>query len=289
MTPGLLDLSIVTDRLIQQLNDCVSASNLWREGSGTQFDINYTGLAPDAARKSAGCQVSLYLFHVAADKFYRNTFPLGGSAQQIPEQPLALSLYYLLTAYSPNSYVEEQQAMSIALKCFHEHPIVSATVPTNREEEFTLTLEPQTVDEIGRVWQSISSPMRLSAIYRASVVFLEPPPPTAPKVVLIKPEPVPILISEPVTAVASFTANAAGRVTIAIADAGFVAGETEVQIRALTLQETTTDPPPPGRFRVVDAATLDLQVPAGTPPGRYLLQVRPATGTPSREIWLDVP
>lgn len=291
MTLGLLDLSIVTDRLIKHLNNCTSASQLWHEDATTKFDITYTGLAPDAARKDAGCRVSVYLFHVAPDKFHRNTFPTGGNAQEIPEQPLALTLYYLLTAYSPTSYIQEQQAMSIALKCFHEHPIVTALVPVDkREEEFTLTIEPQTVDEIGRLWQSISSPMRLSVVYRASVVFIEPPPPKTPQVVRIPPKPKPTPFDKvPGPIEASVTAFPGGRATITITDAGFVAGETQVQIRALLLQPTATDPPEAGRFRVVNATTLDLQVPVDTPPGRYLLHVHPAAGKPTLEIWLDVP
>jgi len=145
-----------------------------------QFAINFTGLAPDAVRDVAGCSLSLYLFHVAPDKFHRNTFPLQdlvghGPSQhlvaprprRIPQQPLALTLYYLLSVHSDN-YIEEQQAMSIALKCFHDRPIVSATItttapPETRTEEFTLTMEPESVDEIGRLWQALSSPLRLSA------------------------------------------------------------------------------------------------------------------------------
>ena len=71
--------------------------------------------------------------------------------------------------------------MSIALKCFHDHPIVTATVSIDgRGEEFTLTMEPQSIDEIGRVWQAAARPLRLSAVYRASVIFLEPHEPTLP-------------------------------------------------------------------------------------------------------------
>ena len=72
--------------------------------------------------------------------------------------------------------------MSGALKWFREHPIVRGTMPIdNRSKEFTVTMELQTVDEIGRLWQAISSPLRLSAVYRASVIFPEPDPPTPPK------------------------------------------------------------------------------------------------------------
>lgn len=184
MAFGFLDLSIVTDRLVALMKSSITSSTLWSEdleGAGPPFGINVTGLAPDAMRKLAGCQVSAYLFHVAADSFWRNTPVSGPRAQTVPSQPLSLDLFYLLTAYSENSYVEEQQAMSVALKCFHENPFVTATVPIDgRQVEFTLTMASESADERSRLWQAITSSLRLSAVYRVAVAFLEPPPPPLP-------------------------------------------------------------------------------------------------------------
>ena len=179
MTLGLLDLSIVTDRLIRLLDAWTVASPLRSEHpTHPPYTIIYTGVGPDAARHAAvsSCQVSVYLFHVAAGPSH--PFPAGSNTQTMPQPPpQSLSLYYLLSAHSANSFPQEQQAMSIALKCFHEQPIVSTVLPVDkREERFTLTIQPQTVDEIGRLWQSIGSPMRLSAVYRVNV-SLEPPLP----------------------------------------------------------------------------------------------------------------
>ena len=166
----LLDLSIVTDRLLKQLADAKAASRLWSE----EPDVTFTGMSPHAARRRSGCQVSVYLFHVTPDTGYRTTRPPE-------EQPLALTLHYLLSAHSEKSYVEEQQAMTIAIDCFHNHPVMTATFPLgNRVAEFTITMEPQTVDEIGRLWQAMATPLRLSAIYRAKVTFVEPEQPPKP-------------------------------------------------------------------------------------------------------------
>src|SRR5512138_464099 len=145
MTYGLLDLSIVTDQLLDQLRRAKNDSRLWDEESPTpptgtatdphapsgdrtpqtEFDIFFTGMPPDAARERADdCTVSLYLFHVAPDKYWTNTFPQDrtidpketakvraeGRPRTIPQQPLALTLHYLLSAHS-KSYIQEQQAM----------------------------------------------------------------------------------------------------------------------------------------------------------------------------------
>jgi hypothetical protein len=180
---GVLDLSIVTDKLIQMLTACRNTSPLWKANGGDAdlFPIAISGSAPETVRDKGGCQLSLYLFHVEQDRYQMNSPVLGKRAQPIPFQPLSLNLYYLLTAFAGDNYVQEQRAMSIAMRCFHENPIVHTTVtlalppPTAVTEEFTLTMAVETGDEMGRLWQAVTSPMRLAAIYRVSVIFVTPP------------------------------------------------------------------------------------------------------------------
>jgi hypothetical protein len=193
MPLGLLDLSTVTDRLIALLNQSLAASRLWGvDGAGNPagppFNIAVSGNPPDVLLEGEGCQLGCYLFHAAADKFQRNApvlpprVPPGGGdplpdgrVPRIPFQPLSLELYYLLSAFSANDYVQEQQAMSVALKCFHENPIVCLTDASDgRDEEFCVTMEVETVDDLGRLWQATTAPVRLSTVYKVSVVFLEP-------------------------------------------------------------------------------------------------------------------
>jgi hypothetical protein len=290
MSVGLLDLSVVTDQLRNHLSACAAVFQPWRDDPTTRFNIDFTGLAPDAARSTSGsgCHVSVYLFHAVSDKFYRNTYPTGGPAQRTKQQPFALKLYYLLTAYSATSYIQEQQAMSIVLKCFHEWPLVA--LPTH---EVTLTIEPQTPDEVGRLWQALASPIRLSAVYCVSVVFLQSPDRAVVKPVLHEPEFVPPhdirpFDSAPGGSGAAFAANAGGRATITIAGPELATGITEVDLRALSLAETTTSPPAPGTFRIVDLHTLDVQVPPTSPAGRYRIEVR-IRNRGRVEVWLDVP
>src|SRR5262249_26505218 len=50
-----------------------------------------------------------------------------------------------------------------------------------------LGMEVESADDLGRLWQAITTSIRLSTIYKVSVVFLEPEPPSppAPKVQLM--------------------------------------------------------------------------------------------------------
>jgi Pvc16 N-terminal domain len=194
MVASVLDLSIITDELLALLTAAFDpTSTIWTThgGSIAPFSAHITGSMPEAVRDSSegDCQLTLYLLHVSQDKFYRNT-PVPGpyppksdnAAQALSLRPLSLDLYYLLTAYAKDKYNLEQQAMGIALRCFHEHAIISSATPNTRH--YTLTMEVETADEMARIWQALSTPLRLSTVYKVSVAFItpsaEPGPPQPP-------------------------------------------------------------------------------------------------------------
>lgn len=191
MAFGTLDLSIATDHLVQILRDCIAASDLWgleppgeglpQGGNPAQpFQINVTGNAPDITVADAqNCELSIYLFHVENNAFLRNSPVIGDPTVPlpVPYQPMAVNLYFLLSAYSKGNYIEEQQAMSVALKCLYEHTLLKDVVLAKDGRPkgyFTLTMETQSSGEIAALWQSFSVPNRLCAIYRMAVVFLQP-------------------------------------------------------------------------------------------------------------------
>lgn len=177
MAIGVLDLSIVTDALIDMLADCRDNSPLWDLDGVERFNIEVSGSSPEEVRNLGDCQLSLYLFHVTEDKFQKNaswTPRAQRVAQMSPVrfQPLSLDLYYLLTAFAQGDYRQEQRAMSIALRCFHDHPIIKAT--TSFPEDLSLTMEVESVDELGKFWQALTISYRMSAIYRVGVTFITP-------------------------------------------------------------------------------------------------------------------
>jgi hypothetical protein len=195
---GVLDLSIVTDLLIQTLTNSWNTSPLWGSlPDESFFTPAISGLTPDAVRTVGGCQVTISLIHVEPNKFNRNFVspppppPPAGKvppprAQLIPYLPLGLDLYYFISAYSDGNYHQEQQAMSVVLRCFHQNPIIRTNVivpgspPESTPEEFTVTMEIETADSISRLWQAITSPFRLSLLYRVAVAFLTPPDAAGP-------------------------------------------------------------------------------------------------------------
>jgi hypothetical protein len=179
------DLSAITDTLIQLVKDSWDSAPLWTElESGSPpgpptptFTPNISGLAPDVLQTEAGSQLSLFLYHVEANNSVESMFwaPQGasGPGQPVRFLPFALNLYYLMSAFSEDNYHQEQQAMSVALRIFHANPIVRG--PTGSPPwELTLTMEHRSYDEMSQLWQATTAPLRMSVVYRAAVVFLDP-------------------------------------------------------------------------------------------------------------------
>jgi hypothetical protein len=71
-------------------------------------------------RQSSGCQMTMYPFHLNAEAATRNTPLTGNVPQPNKSQALGLTLFYLLSAFSRDSSIQEQQALSIAIKALHE-------------------------------------------------------------------------------------------------------------------------------------------------------------------------
>src|SRR6478609_3631130 len=177
------DLSIVTDALRTIIGDALLASPLL---IGPPFTINVTGQHPETPTGLNDCELNLYLFHVSADKFLANSFwsqPAQTAGKQpVAYEPLSLDLWYMLSAQDKTSYAHEQLALGIAMEALHEHATFTFAAPTPppnsvTPSEATLTLESTTFDEMSRLWQALGVPLRTTAQYRVSVVFLTPDQP----------------------------------------------------------------------------------------------------------------
>jgi len=179
----ILDLSAVTDSLLDLVKNNWAAAPIWAELGlgGPSFTPNFTGLAPDAIRDGGGPQLSLFLYHVESDNAQESTFwtsqMVRSPGQPVRYLPLALDLYYLLNAFSDGSYSDEQQAMSVAMRIFHANAAVRSDTTPTPAWSLTLTMEHRSYDELSRLWQATTVPLRLGAVYRAAVVFLTPDEP----------------------------------------------------------------------------------------------------------------
>jgi Pvc16 N-terminal domain len=132
--------------------------------------------------------VGFYLFHVQENNYYKNYPAPGKDSPPVNFTPMALNLFYQLSANSEAHEKEdtynEQRWMSTAMKALHDHSNIRKTIssddfPTGKDIDIKITLQTLTPSESVQYWAAAESPVRLSAYYEVSVVFLEPEKPTS--------------------------------------------------------------------------------------------------------------
>ena len=178
---ALLDLADVSRSLVTLIQQAFAVSPAWTLPPPT--------VLPEPPNRFAGEGIGFYLYHIQENPSYRN-FPAPGKDQPaVRYSPMALSLYYQLSA---NSIIDdgtgaynEQLMMSIAIKALHDFPVITDDTQINgthvlvpaligKDNRFKITLQPIPYNEAVQYWTAGTSPVKLSAYYEVSVVFLEP-------------------------------------------------------------------------------------------------------------------
>jgi len=122
--------------------------------------------------------IGFYLFHVQESSHYKNYPAPGNDNPPVNYTPMALNLFYQLSANSTTENndkdaYDEQNLMSVAMKALHDHSQIQIT-PTGKKINIKITFQPLTPSESVQYWAAAESAVRLSAYYEVSVVFLEP-------------------------------------------------------------------------------------------------------------------
>jgi Pvc16 N-terminal domain len=148
--------------------------------------VSVTTKPPDKARASNANtnQVNIYLYHTAPNASLRNMdmqrkVRPGESAQP----PVALTLHYLFSFYGQD---DDDKAAHIllgqAMRIFNDNAVLDQTAIKNalagndlheQLERVRLTQQPQTVDEMSKLWTAFQTQHRISATYQADVVLIE--------------------------------------------------------------------------------------------------------------------
>lgn len=161
-------------------------------------DVPVTTLPLDRASQEGGSsRLNLFLYHTAPNAAWRNQpMPDRVRPSQHGRAPLALNLYYLLTAFGddqdPDKVFEtDHQLLGKAMTLFHSVPVLlpkeieEATDPDGgttlsrsdlhkQVERVRLTPEPISIDDMMKLWGTFhQSPYRISSAWQASVVLLE--------------------------------------------------------------------------------------------------------------------
>ncbi|MGE5205790.1 MAG: Pvc16 family protein [Chlamydiota bacterium] len=198
-----LAIGAVTSAMAELLNKKLNKPPLL--GSGTKFRV--TTLPPDDDRVSADNSLNLFLYKISESPFARNMNWRGDRSNPRPgdRPPLAVSLNYLVTAYSKKTDsarddITAHQLLGNAMAVLHEYPVLNDVhdgdfdadvdaqfAPELRDsfEKVKITPLPISMEEFSKIWTGLSKAYRLSVAYEVSLIEIGPlttPAPPGPRV-----------------------------------------------------------------------------------------------------------
>src|SRR5262249_27733866 len=195
-----LAIASVTFTMVDLLNNGL----IDRDISASVGDVVVTALPPDRvdlANLSAS-QLNLFLYQVTPNQGWRNVgLPARNTTgDRINDNPLALDLHYLLTAYGAQQFHAEI-LLGYGMQLLHETPVLprdairrslagptqvspGGSLPDALRNLFTSQLSEQvemikiwpetiTTEEISRMWTAFGAHFRPTAAYHVSVVLID--------------------------------------------------------------------------------------------------------------------
>jgi uncharacterized protein DUF4255 len=160
-------------------------------------DTTVTTQPLDKARESNNNanQLNLFLYQTLPNAAWRN---MDVPRQVLPGEtgmpPLALQLYYLMTAYGRNNDSNQpfsHQLLGKAMSVLHDHALLgpdeikaatAASMPRSdldrQVDRVRITLQPLSLEEISKLWTGLQTQYRLSVAYEATVVLIDSTQPT---------------------------------------------------------------------------------------------------------------
>jgi hypothetical protein len=151
-------------------------------------DATVTMQPPDRARQngSNANQLNLFLYQATPNAAWRNMDnPRRVHAGETAVPPLALNLYYLVTAYGRDNDAQRpfsHQLLGRAMSILQDHPLLgpdelkgalAGSDVHTQVERVRFTLQPLTLEEIVKLWSGFQTHYRLSVAYEASVVLID--------------------------------------------------------------------------------------------------------------------
>lgn len=173
-------------------------------GSGNLAIV--TTKPPDKAREEGteGNQINIFLYQTNPNSSWRNLdMPNKVKPGETGKPPLALNLYYLITAYGKdNEDTKSQSLLGAAMGVLHDHPLIRSqdidraiekkpgikklglldeakkklledSNLANQIERISVTPTTLSLEEISKLWGTFQTQYRISAAYQVSVVLIE--------------------------------------------------------------------------------------------------------------------
>lgn len=145
-----------------------------------------TANPPDKARQSreGRNQLNLFLYQTVPNATWRNMdMPNRVKPGETGQPPLALNLYYLITAYAKdNDDVIGHRLLGTAMQIFHDRAILSPEEIKralsesnlhNQIERIRITPQQLSLEELSKLWSIFQTQYRISAAYEVAVILID--------------------------------------------------------------------------------------------------------------------
>ena len=200
MPANALAVASVTALLKDLLNDGLINKNV-----DSLFNFQITAQPPD--RISAGSdgedinRLNLFLYRVTHNTGWANQrLPArNGAGDRVDNPYLALDLHYMLSAFATDD-LNAEILLGFGMQVLHENPVLtrdgirtglgaggplsgallgpgfqqlSATALAEQIEQVKISPFQVSLDDLSKLWSAMNTPLRMSALYQASVVLIE--------------------------------------------------------------------------------------------------------------------
>ncbi len=154
-------------------------NNLLKENMNMGEELVITLTSPDETVQTDKHRLNIYLYHISENSFFKNQpfIPKKGDLSKKQYPSLSLNLFYMITPFAAAPATEPQEAQKVlgqAMRIFHENSIVPEDYLQGdlkgSAEEIKLILNPVSLDDMTKIWNSLTKPFRLSVCYEVSVI-----------------------------------------------------------------------------------------------------------------------
>ena len=193
-----LSIAAVTAVLRDLLNNAIIDHGL---STAVGESVKVTALPPDRIKlgDDEQPQLNLFLYHVASNTGWSNTALPSRDEQgdRLTNPPLALDLYYLLSAYGKNDF-DGEILLGYGMQRLHETPVLprsairtalGGTPPVtsnilpigplaaadlaDQVEQIKIAPHVMNTEEVSKLWSALQAHYRPTATYHISVVLIE--------------------------------------------------------------------------------------------------------------------
>ena len=180
-----LAIAAVTATLRDLLNRVAQPTGIDPNPDPDIADTTCTTKPPSQARGGEGQnQLNLFLYRTAASPTHRNQeLPGRGRPLETALPPLALDLFYLVTAYGKNNDdLLAHRVLGRAMSLLHDRALlmpgeIDAALKNSdlgkQIERVRVSPQPLSTEELSRLWAIFQTPYRISASYQVSVVLID--------------------------------------------------------------------------------------------------------------------